>query len=250
MDIKILIVDDELHARLLIASMLEEICKGKFEIVGSCASVDEAMLVLEEKPVDLVFLDIHMPGKNGFEFLNLTKQYTFEVVFVTAYDKYAIQAFNAAALHYILKPFDIEQLQFAMDRYQGKIFRHKDTQEQYNEVIAAVEEKRYPKNLCIRTKTTLEVISIDSIVCVEVSGNYLEINLDDGTQNIVLKTLKEVEECLSPDLFFRVHRRSLLRLSAVVKYDGKKKEAYLPYKTVKVASRNESLFLSRIIEDN
>ena len=250
MGIKILIVDDELHARLLIASMLEEICGGTFEIVGSCASVDEALLVVEEKPVDLVFLDIHMPGKNGFEFLNLTKQYTFEVVFVTAYDQYAIQAFNAAALHYILKPFDKEQLQFAMDRYKGKAFRYHDPEEQYREVISSVEEKRYPKKLCVRTKTSLEIIPIDSIVCVEVSGNYVEINHDDGSQNIVLKTLKELEECLSPDLFFRVHRKSLLRLSAVVKYDSKKKEAHLPFMTVKVASRIESSFISKIIEEN
>jgi len=250
MGIKILIVDDELHARLLIASMLEEICGGTFEIVGDCASVDEAMLVLEKTAVDLVFLDIHMPGKNGFEFLNLTKQYTFEVVFVTAYDQYAIQAFNAAALHYILKPFDSEQLQFAMDRYNGRAFRYNDRQEQYSEVIAAVEERRYPKKLCVRTKTTTEVIPIESIVCIEVSGNYIEINHDDGFKNTVLKTLKEVEGFLSPDLFFRVHRKSLVRLSAVSKYDSKKKEAYLPHMTVKVASRNESLFLSKIVEDN
>lgn len=250
MKIRILVLDDELHARLLIASMLEEVCEGGCEIVGSCESVDEALEVLEQTTVDLVFLDIHMPGKNGFEFLKLTHKHAFEVVFVTAYDQYAIQAFNAAALHYILKPFESEQLRFAIDRYRSKNSEKSNLKEKYEELMNSVSQKIYPKKLFVRTKKSIDIIPIDTIVCVEVSGNYIEVNLNDGSQNLVLKTLKEVEECLSPDLFFRVHRKSLLRVSAVVKYDNKRREAHLPHKIVKVSARNETSFLNKLLEDN
>lgn len=233
MKINTIIVDDEALSRRGIELRLRE--AGDFNIVAQCTNGREALAAISTYKPDLVFLDIQMPGMSGFEVLAHLPQESLPVlVFVTAYDQYAVQAFEARAVDYLLKPIDEGRFKAALERVREHV-RAKTAANQRDrlmEIIAeitgsgelaldellargrAAVEARHPEVLPIRQGRETVRVPVASIRWIDAAGDYMCIHAGNDT-HILRGTMKELEELLDPKLFQRVHRSTIVNLRLV-----------------------------------
>jgi two-component system, LytTR family, response regulator len=233
MKINTIIVDDEPLSRRGIEIRLRD--AGDFNIVAQCTNGKEALAAISTYKPDLVFLDIQMPGMSGFEVLAHLPQESLPVlVFVTAYDQYAIKAFEARAVDYLLKPIDEARLEVALERVREHV-RAKTAATQRDrlmEIIAeitgsgelaldellsrgrAAVETRHPEVLPIRQGRETVRVSVASIRWIDAAGDYMCIHAGNDT-HILRGTMKELEDLLDPKLFQRVHRSTIVNLRLV-----------------------------------
>jgi two-component system, LytTR family, response regulator len=233
MKITTLIVDDEALSRRGIELRLQ--AAPDFEILGQCANGREALATITERKPDVVFLDIQMPGMSGFEVVaHLPQESLPAIVFVTAYDQYAIRAFEARAVDYVLKPIDEERFNTALDRVRHQI-RSKTAEGQRDRLVEIIAEMtgsgelvleellahgpraaepRRPDILPIRQGRETVRVPVSSIEWVDAAGDYMCIHAD-GNTHILRGTMKELEEVLDPKRFQRVHRSTIVNLSLV-----------------------------------
>ncbi len=233
MKINTVIVDDEALSRRGIEIRLRE--AGDFNIVAQCTNGREALAAISTYKPELVFLDIQMPGMSGFEVLAQIPQESLPVlVFITAYDQYAIKAFEARAVDYLLKPIDDSRFQTALERVREHV-RAKTAANQRDrlmEIIAeitgsgelaldellargrAAVEARHPEILPIRQGRETVRVPIASIQWIDAAGDYMCIHAD-GDTHILRGTMKELEELLDPKLFQRIHRSTIVNLRLV-----------------------------------
>jgi two-component system LytT family response regulator len=215
--IRIGIVDDEQHARDTMREMLSRINIPKV-IVLEAGSVASAVESLKTNTIDLLFLDIHLQDGTGFDVLEQLTDVQFDVVFVTAYDKYALEAFKFAAINYILKPVmltDIkESLVRAMKRSEERYESH-----QFDIVPNNMEASDYRnKKILIPQKNESIVVKISEILRLESDGNYTWFILTDSTRYLVTRTMKEFEELLCNNGFCRIHQSFIINMDFVKKY--------------------------------
>ncbi len=215
MSLKALIVDDEFHARSNLEMLLENYCDD-VTIVGSAASPNEARKILAEEKIDVVFLDIKMPGEDGFEFLNSIKVKDFAVVFITAYNEYALDAFKADAIDYLEKPIDIDELIDAVEKIRK--IKNSDTPLALNQnlidLIKSVVNKQMDfEKTSIPTKDGLVIVNNQEIVHLEASESYTTIHLLDGKKYLSSKNIKVFEENLNPNIFFRTHKSHIINFA-------------------------------------
>jgi two-component system, LytTR family, response regulator len=210
------IVDDEAKGRLALREKLTTYC-SEVSIVGEAVDGPAAIQGILQLQPQLIFLDIEMPQMNGFEMLNALPEKNFHIIFTTAYDQYAIQAIRYAAFDYLLKPVDIEELQLAIAK-----LTQKQSIETKRQVEVLQQNIRQPirqwTKLAIPTLDGVVFYDIQKIVHLEASSNYTNIFLDDQTKITASKTLKEFEEMLPMDLFFRTHHSHMINLSYVKRY--------------------------------
>jgi two-component system LytT family response regulator len=210
--VKVLIVDDEVNGRNGLKGLLQANCP-EIEEIELCGSVDEAVNAIGNKKPDLVFLDIEMPEKSGFELLNCFEEIDFYVIFVTAYDKYAIQAIKLNALDYLLKPVRSEDLINAV---------HKVTElnRKKNKLLLSSLKKNYQKleKLAIPIREGFSFVDIKDVVRCEADANYSIIFLDSGSKITSSKTLGEYESVLDELGFLRTHKSHLVNLHYVKNY--------------------------------
>jgi len=219
MKIRTLIVDDELLARKLIRKLLES--GPEFEIVGECADGSEAVSAIRKVAPNLVFLDVQMPELGGFEVL---KQIDTEqmpvVVFVTAYDKFALKAFEAHALDYLLKPIDEERFSQTLERVKTYLNGRQNGAAQERLLDLIHELAPQPKTisrLAVKSGGRVVFLKMDEIDWIEAAGNYLE--LHTGKQSHLLRgRLSELERQLKPEQFFRIHRSTIVNLDRVKEF--------------------------------
>jgi two-component system LytT family response regulator len=233
MKINTVIVDDEALSRRGIELRLRD--AGDFNIVAQCTNGREALAAISTYKPDLVFLDIQMPGMSGFEVLAHLPQESLPVlVFVTAYDQYAIQAFEARAVDYLLKPIDEARFKAALERVREHV-RAKTAANQRDrlmEIIAeitgsgelaldellargrAAVEAKHPEVLPIRQGRETVRVPVASIRWIDAAGDYMCIHAGSDT-HILRGTMKELEELLDPKLFQRVHRSTIVNLRLV-----------------------------------
>lgn len=216
MKITALIVDDEPLAREKIRRLLRS--EPDVEIVGEAVSGEEAARLIENLKPDLVFLDIQMPEMNGFEVLKTVKNERMPVViFVTAYDKYAIKAFEVHALDYLLKPFDRERLQTAVRRVREQIEanRHGDLDERLISLLSNLKpEKEYPERLVLKTAGRVFFIKTSDIDWIEAAGNYVKLHIGRDA-HLLRETMNKIETKMNPEKFLRIHRSSLVNIDRI-----------------------------------
>lgn len=207
---KALIIDDELKARNLLQHYLQNFTPGITEI-RQAASADEAMQLLESYEPGIVFLDVEMPHKNGFDFLASFKNSSFDVIFTTAYNQYAIQAIRFSALDYLLKPIDPDELILAVERHLQKSETEAQKKELYGNLVQNI-EKKDAKDFRIAVPTTQGVFffTIDEVVRMEADKSYTHIHLVNKKPFIASKTLKHFEEMLDGFNFIRSHKSHLV----------------------------------------
>ena len=208
--LRALIIDDELPARKKLAMLMRE--EADIEIVGQCANGLEAITAIEEQHPDVIFLDIQMPGLNGFEMLEALGSDNLPfVVFVTAYDEYAVKAFEVHALDYLLKPFDRSRLQDCLARVRKQ---QRSANGNLHELLEQFRPKEYLSRFVVKTRGRVLLIKIDDVDSLEASGNYVE--LRSGKQSyLVRETLNDVERKLDPQRFARVHRSTIVNVDRI-----------------------------------
>ena len=236
--IKTIIVDDEPLARKGLAIRLQEF--EDVDVVTQCANGQEALQAIAEVKPKLVFLDIQMPGMTGFQVLQQLQQVTDElpiVVFVTAYDQYALQAFEVHALDYLLKPVDDQRLLECLEKIRGHIASESqsDNQNRLVNIMAQltgadsesilkslaegqpISVKEYSNYISVKDVGETTRIPVKDVIWVDAAGDYMCVHCDDGQTHILRKTMKQLENELDPKQFVRVHRSVLVNNSAVKK---------------------------------
>ncbi len=213
--IKAILVDDEEGARDVLENLLRRFCP-EVELISKCENVLQAVEVIKTQQPDLVFLDIEMPNYSGFEIVTFFKEINFEIIFVTAYDQYAIRAFEVAAIDYLLKPIDIERLKNAVARAVQQ--RNIEQQSQRLSLLSNTLESKQLKNIVISDKGQQNIIAIDHIIAIEAQESYCTIHTIEKTY-IASKNLKHFETVLeSLPQFFRVHKSWLVNTNCITQY--------------------------------
>lgn len=208
--IKAIIVDDEQFNREQLRLKILDLFK-QIEVVALCENGEEAILAVEEHKPDLVFLDIEMPRMNGFEFLKHYEHPPFEVVFITAYNQYAIKAIKFSALDYLLKPIDIDELKLTLDRFFNKYKYHTDNKSLMVNFLHNLKiEKKSDYRLALNTTEGTHFLNMDEIIRCEADSNYTRFYLNKRNNMLASKTLKEYEELLAEHNFLRIHKSHLV----------------------------------------
>lgn len=215
---KAIIIEDEKHSRLALENMVRDFCNG-LEIVDSVDSVKKGVEVIRNQNPDMIFLDIEFPGENGFSIFEYFPEPTFEVVFTTAYDSYALQALRMSAVDYLLKPLDLEDLQKAIDKVKEKKIME-ETQSRLN-ILKGNLNNKFQK-LALPTNDGYSFVEIEEIVRCEAQGNYTLFILQNEEKILVCKTLKIFDEVLINFNFIRISRSSLINLKYIKKFTRKK----------------------------
>ncbi|MES2418579.1 MAG: LytTR family DNA-binding domain-containing protein [Bacteroidota bacterium] len=245
-----IIVDDEEFARSSLYFLLQENCE-EIHIAGIAKSVSEARTLLSLHQVDLIFLDIAMPGQNGFELIPQAQASAATVIFTTAYDQYALKAIKANALDYLLKPIDIDELKAAVEK-AARYIKLNRTENYRNERL-----KNLANDLTGRTeikKITLpngqgyRLVDIDDITHIEADSNYSVFNLINSEKIAVSKVLKDYEEILPDNRFVRIHKSSIVNLKYIKEYSSKNglQVVLNNGETINVSRRRASDFFDKI----
>lgn len=237
---KVIIVDDEEKAQRLTRNLLKQY--SEIEVLGTAFNVDDAFELVEETKPDVIFLDVEMPVKNGFELVKMLQKtnYQPEIVFVTAYDKYAIEAFKHAAFNYLLKPIEKEELHKTIIRLNEK----KGT-ENINEKFQYLINRLEPNSrIKLNTRVGYILIEPEDIIYCEADGSYTNIYLSNNSSQTSTFNLGKIEFLLTDKHFFRISRSVIINLNylsevnrkmktCIIQFDGKKKVFDIPRKHLK-----------------
>lgn len=216
MSLKIAILDDEKHACETLEWQLKQI-DVDYILIGSFQKPKEALIALNKTKVDLIFLDIEMPGLNGFQFLEKLNKPEINIIFTTAYDKFALNAFRVNAIDYLIKPVDINELKDAVMRTINTFDRYKP--ELIGKLFTELNRSKSCKiKIGFPSVHGIDFVNCQDIVYCHSESNYSRIYLDSGHKILATKTLKEIEKLLPENLFFRVHNSYIANLSKVVSY--------------------------------
>jgi two-component system LytT family response regulator len=219
-----LLVDDEDLARENLRMMLQDYCPN-IEVIGTASSVGDAKLKITQLNPDVVFLDIRMPsGEEGFELLAQIPADKFLVVFVTAFKEFAVRAFKTNAIHYLLKPIDIEDLIQANEKlqtYQQLFDQNPDNFKQYLETIQNLTQSisnNSSQRITIQHSKGFKIVDDHSIVRLQADGNCSKLYFKDESKYLDTRTLKTYESILDPNKFFRIHKSHIVNLDYLIEY--------------------------------
>jgi len=219
--IKTIIIDDEQRARSLLSNMLTEYCPD-IHIVADCEDLPNGVKAIRKFKPNLVLLDIEMPGHSGLEILDFfdENEINFSVIFITAYNQYAINAFKLSALDYLLKPIEPQDLEDAISRYKKRISIDKKENKNIHDKLKNIGSIK----IAAPTSNGLKFIAIETIMFIKADNSYTEVHINDGSKLVVSRTLKNFEDVLKDyPTFYRCHKSyiiNLLHVSDYVKSDG------------------------------
>lgn len=221
--IRAVIIDDEENNVTNLRRLLENYCPG-VEIAGTALNAENGAELIQLSRPDLVFLDIRMPGQSGFDLLRQIEKPAFEIIFVTAYDQYGIQAVKFAAMDYLLKPIDIGELQQAVEKATSRIAsKNHDYQLQYLTAILEQGHKKEEHRIALPALRETRFVFTKDIVRCESSNSYTHVFMADGERITVSVSLLEYEEMLTPYGFVRCHQSHLVNkqfVKSLVKESG------------------------------
>jgi len=206
---KALIVDDERLARNELKRLLENF--PKLQIVGEAANAEEALELMDELEPDLLFLDIQMPGKNGFELLESLEDKAPHVIFTTAYDEYALKAFEVNALDYILKPIELQRLSEAIQKVENELKDQALKQESQTYLSEG-------DQIFVKDGEKCWFVKLGQVRLFESMGNYVRLHFEDQ-KPLILKSLNALEERLDPKIYFRANRKHIINLHSIAKIE-------------------------------
>lgn len=215
--LKALLVDDEEAGVESLQLLLKKYCP-EVEVIATANSVSEAEEKLKTATPDVIFLDIAMPFANGFELLKRVKNKNFSVIFTTAYNEYALKAIKHNALDYLLKPIDSDELIEAVKKCEEKKNTGSPDMKKLENLMNALAQSQKAQKLPIPTLEEIMYVDIDTIMRMEADSNYTHIYLTDKQKLTSSKTLKDYEQMLMGQKFFRVHKTHIINLGYVKKY--------------------------------
>ncbi len=228
-----MIIEDEEPARILLKNYLQDI--SELDLIAECSDGFTAVKTINELKPDLVFLDVQMPKLTGFEVLDLLDHKPL-VVFSTAYDQYAIKAFEANAVDYLLKPYSRDRFTAAVSKALEKLNSGFSSGVFAKNIINTIDEKEeYIYRIAVKTKSKIHVIPVEDIFYFEAEGDYVMIHTKDG-KFLKEKTMKYLESHLDPKKFIRVHRSFIANISEIARLEHYDKDSY-----VVIMKNNQSL---------
>jgi two-component system LytT family response regulator len=212
--ISIAVIDDEPKARETIINIL---ALGNFEtkLVGEADSVQSAFELISLQSPDVVLLDINLPDGNGFDLIKKFEKINFKIIFITAHEEYAIQAFKFSAVDYILKPIRAAEL-FAAIEKASESFNKEETVQKISALLSNLEKL---KKIVLKTAESIHIVNVSQIIRCEADVNYTKFYLENGEKLLVSKPLKEYDELLGRNGFFRTHQSHLVNLDHILRYD-------------------------------
>jgi two-component system LytT family response regulator len=247
--IKTILVDDEVDSIRVIQRLLENCCP-KVSVVGTANGVESALELIRELKPDLVLLDIEMAQGNAFDLLNQLMPLNFQVIFVTAFDSYAIRAFKYSAIDYLLKPVDIDDLRNAIARVREKP-ESADFAEQMKILLSNVGVLQIAQQkMAIPTVTGLNFVPVQDILRFEAKGNYTVIYLSSGETIMATRTIRDYEEVLPDTVFCRIHTSHIINLTRIQKYQKGRGGSVIMEDgaVIEVAARRREEFLGRLLK--
>ncbi len=212
MKLKAIIVEDEAISRDVLRNYISKYCPN-VELVGEASNIEEGYELIKNNELDFVFLDVEMPFGNAFDLLEKIENKTFEIIFVTAYDHYAIEALNNQAAYYLLKPISIDELIKGVNL----VTEIKEKESQLENSILIPKAKSAVGKITIPQQDGFEVVNIKDILFCKADDNYTEIYFEN-TKKLVSKTLKYFEDALKESSFARVHKSYLVNVNEIAKY--------------------------------
>ncbi len=244
------IIDDEEHCIKRLTGLVEEHLPLQVKIVASCLSYEDGLSAIAAHAPQLVFLDVQIHGKTGFDLLKALPSINFQVIFTTAYEQYAVQAFRFSAIDYLLKPVDKSDLLHAVEKLRNKLSGN-DLAARFELLLHNFQDiKNDSRRICIPVLNGLEFIQVSDIIRCESDINYTTIFLKNKEKLLVAKTLKEFEQLLQDCNFFRVHNSHLVNLAYVKSYrKGKGGIVCMQDNTkIEVSTRRKDEFLKKLNE--
>lgn len=246
--IQAIIVDDEQHCIDRLSFLLESACSDLITVRGASRSVAEARTAIDKLKPELVFLDIQIDDQTAFDLLKEIHPINFSIIFTTAYDRYAVQAFKCSAVDYLLKPVDRDDLLQAVQKVKAK--EDKETAERKIDLLVETITNlpKAAKSICIPTLNGFEFVAVADIIRCEATGNYTNIHLKNRQKLVVAKTLKEFEDMLTDYNFYRIHQSHLINLACLKSYQ-KGKGGYVilsDNSAVEVSTRKKNDFLQKL----
>jgi two-component system LytT family response regulator len=246
--IRTILVDDEADNNRILQRLLETYCPD-VQVLGTAEGVETARQLIDLTKPDLAFLDIEMIQGNAFDLLNELMPLPFEVIFVTAFDEYAVRAFKYSAVDYLLKPVDVDELRQAIE----KVARRKKEESAGPQLRTLLENvgamHLSQQKMAIPTLSGLSFITIGHIVRFEAQGRYTNIHLHKGECVMTTRNIKEYEDLLPDSIFYRVHHSHIINLQRIEKYQ-KGRGGYVIMEdgsSIEVASRRRQGFLDRLL---
>ncbi|MET7029689.1 LytR/AlgR family response regulator transcription factor [Sediminicola luteus] len=212
MGLTALIIEDEANSREILRNYLAKYCKN-VSVLGEAATIKEGLVLLNKNNPDMVFLDVEMPYGNAFDLLDQLPDRTFETIFVTAYNQYAMDALNHHAAYYLMKPIDIDELVKSV-AYVAEV---KERENALEDKILTPVINRVDGKITLPQQDGFQVLNVSDILYCKADDNYTEIYLENQ-RLVVSKTLKYFEEALSDFAFARIHKSYLVNVNEVVKY--------------------------------
>jgi two-component system LytT family response regulator len=247
--IKAVLIDDEIDGIKVLEKLLEIYCP-EVSIAGKADGVETGLEVIRRTKPDLVFLDIQMTQRNAFDLLNQLETIDFQIIFVTAFDDYAIKAFKYNAVDYLVKPVNIDDLVGAVERVRGKI-GGKTLQNQMKELMASIETIHLPQQkMAVPTITGLIFIAVNDIIRFEARGSYTAIHFGNKKELLATRNIKEYETTLPDAVFCRVHRSHIINIHKIRGYHkGKGGNIIMEDGTsIELATRRRDDFLKRFLK--
>lgn len=210
-----IIVDDEKNAVSVLEKLLEQYCTG-ITIIAKCYSGPEAVEQIKKLKPDVVFLDIEMPHKNGFDVINETREVAYRIIFTTAYNEFAIKAFKVSAVDYLLKPIDILELKEAVEKTKTSAASY-SIDEKLKLLLSNIRTEPRVSKVALPVGDSMQFFEASDILRCESASNYTHIYLTNTRKLTVAKTLKDVEDALDGLGFFRVHNSHIVNMAHITK---------------------------------
>lgn len=212
--LKAILIDDEPDCIRLLSLQLKEHCP-QVQVIGEFTSSAEGLLAIQTQKPDVVFLDIEMPEMNGFSLLEQISDISFSIIFITAYNEFALRAFRFSAIDYLLKPLDSHELQEAVRKAEK---RNRLDQRQLEMLRSQLQGGQYPQKIAVPYQNGVVFVELKELVYCEADSNYTKLYLINGKNHLLSKTLREVQQVLEERNFLRVHRQYLVNLDHIKMY--------------------------------
>jgi two-component system LytT family response regulator len=244
-EIEALIVDDEQASRNLLKKMVAKSCPY-VDVLGEASNAAEAIELIQNLKPQLVFLDIEMPGGDGFSVLDKFKSQDFHVIFTTAYNEYALKAIKYAALDYILKPLNAEEIKSAIEMSRERIYHS----QQFTVLRTFYENKNRSQHIILPGANSNRIVLLEDVVKLKAQNNYVIFTMMDGSNYIASQNLQHYSDLLPNDMFYRIHRSCVVNLHRIESFDkGNGGSTILVDGSIeKIATRRKSEFVKHLKE--